>query len=484
MFSLSTDLVPSSLSADGNTLLIGPSEDKLAFDLRTRKTISIGSGLKGGINGPYAFLGNDKIVGVSRPNAKDSGIFSFPDGKRLQSIPFTQTDLESVTNGDYVLSRGVKDYAIGLAQVSDGNYVLASKARSMDVFNGALLNENADGSVVLHKIGDKTVPDQSTTLPLSPLGQSLYGSISQDRRYLALSTRTRGGVWDLATGERVLLTRRFIGASFAPDDTAYIDFPKEEKQERSIVHFQFAPFSATPVAYKVDATMRVGDGTLREWKHMDNKAVELIVHDLRDDSVLWRQSFDIMPANTSNLNPGEMLFAYRLKSDFAKERLDANPKLAAQAAAVSNPNAAGIIQVVDDHTGKLLHEVALEVPLDYEGLQGIHVIGDELYLAGLNNRTIVYDLATGKQNRQVFGTVVAADASSGRVCTVNRRDEAIVYDAAGQELAHFNLGSMLRLAAFKNSAQGHADQLVLFTADQKVRTMAIPNAAHAQMVAP
>ena len=94
MLGLPSDLIPSSFSRDGNVLLIGPSSDKLAFDLRTRQPISIGGGLKAGIDGPYAFLGDDKIVGVSRNNVKDSGVFSFPEGKRLQAVPFGLTDLE------------------------------------------------------------------------------------------------------------------------------------------------------------------------------------------------------------------------------------------------------------------------------------------------------------------------------------------------------------------------------------------------------
>ena len=33
-------------------------------------------------------------------------------------------------------------------------------------------------------------------------------------------------------------------------------------------------------------------------------------------------------------------------------------------------------------------------------------------------------------------------------------DEAIVYDAAGKELAHFNMGSAIRFTAFKSAGRG------------------------------
>jgi hypothetical protein len=329
---------------------------------------------------------------------------------------------------------------------------------------------------VLHKIGDKPDADQTATLPISPLSQSIFAVPSDDHRYLAFTTRTRGGVWDLTTGERVLLARHFEAAIFAPDNSLYVEFPKFETEERAIVHFTFAPFSATPVSYKVDETMQLTRGMFQEWTtpSKGKKGTELIVHDVRDNSILWRRTFDEgKPAHDSNLITGESLFAFRLKSDFAKTRLSANPTLASQAAAIKNRDHGGIIQVVDDRTGNILHEMALEAPLDYEGFRGVHVIGDSLYVTGRDNRTIVYSIPTGAQIREFFGYLIAADRGSGRICTANRRGEAVVYDSQGEELAHFNMGSPLRYAVFHNNG----DRLILLTADQKVRTMEVASAA-------
>ena len=289
-------------------------------------------------------------------------------------------------------------------------------------------------------------------------------------------------MWDLNTGERVLLANHFYSAAFAPDDSVYIDFPKVGKQERAMVHFEFAPFTAKPLSYKMENTMRLSFGMLQEWKSVGKgrDGVELIVHNVSDDSVLWRRTFDEgEPAHTYNLVPGETILAFRLKSSYAKARLKANPTLAAQADAVKSKDSAGVIQEIDNATGNILHELVLEVPVNYEGLDGINIVGDALYLTSADNRTMVYSMATGVQSRQVFGYVVAVDAASGRVCTINRDDEAIVYDAAGKELAHFNMGSAIRFTAFKDSGQGHADRLILLTADQKVRTMAIDGEATA-----
>jgi WD40 repeat protein len=469
------DLIPSSFSTDGNTILIGPSLSKIAFDLRTRTPIKVSKGLTEDLKGAYAFVGNDKVAGVGR-SVGDSGIFSFPDGKRLKAVPFSFANFESASSGNYVLTRDVKDYAVGLVDVDVDKFVIVSKSRAMDVWDGTLLNENADGSVVLHRLGDKSIPDQTTTLPISPLAAALSATISNDGRFIALSSRTRGGVWDLKTGERVLLALHFNNAVFAPDDSVYIEFPKQDKQDRAIVHFAFAPFSATPTPYKEDTAVHLTHSGLQEWKPTeDKKAVELIVHNLTDNSVLWRQTFDEAQfGHTSSVVvPGEILVAFTLKSDFAKARITASAALADQATKIQNRDKGGLLQVLDSASGKVLHEVVLEIPLDYEGLQGIHVIGDLLYLTGRANRTVVYSAATGAQIRQMFGTLIAADPSSGRICVTNRVDEAIVYDTDGKQLADFYMGSPLRFATFQLNNPTPGSRLMILTADQKFSTMEI-----------
>jgi hypothetical protein len=175
----------------------------------------------------------------------------------------------------------------------------------------------------------------------------------------------------------------------------------------------------------------------------------------------------------------QTILAFRLKSAFAKNRLKENAALQSEAAAVKDRDAAGIIQLLDDRTGNVLHELVLEVPMNYDGLDGINIVGDSLYLTSADNRTMVYAVSSGAQTRQIFGYVIAVDSASGRICTVNRSDEAIVYDAQGKELAHFNMGSPLRFAAFQDHSEAHADRLIVLTADQNVRTMEIPaGAAH------
>jgi hypothetical protein len=486
MSSAPSDIMLSSFSADGNTMLIGPSGQRLAFDLRNRTPISIGSGIKNVIDGAYAFIGSDKVVGVvNSPNFKESGVFSFPDGKRLQSFPLGMGDLESVTGGNYVMSNSYANFAVGLADISAGRFIAASKTPSMDVWNDWMINENGDGSILLRKVADTTTPHTSAALPLSPLGPSLRSAISPDGRLLALSARTRSGIWDLTTGKRLLLARQFNSAVFAADNSLYAEFPKHDKQDRGIQHISFAPVASAPVAYKEDDHTRLISGTLQEWKPSGKKGVELIVHSVADNSVLWRRTFDEgEPAHAPNLIHGSMLFSFPLKADFAKARLKEDSTLTAQAAKIKSRDTGRLVQVLDIANGNLLHEVVVEVPATYDGVEGLNIVGDSLYLTSDDNRTMVYTLSSGIQLRQIFGYVIAADPATGRICTVNRRDEAVIYDTQGQQLANFRMGSPLRFALFQSSEKAPADRLMVLTADQKIRTMEIPASVQSASTSP
>lgn len=478
------DVVPGSVSADGNLLIVGASSSKIAFDLKNRVPISMGKSLKSDVNGAYAFVGDDRVIGnvfieypTTGARVEQTGIFSFPDGKKLGNAPFHEDGLESVTGGNYVATDTLEGYAAAVADLSTNDWIMTSQRPAVDVWDDFLVNQNAYGGLVLHDIS-KATPDQAVALPPSTLGRGLLVLPSFDGSLLALSTRSLGGVWDLRTGQRVMLSRRFTSAAFASDNSLYVQFPKDGKQERAIAHFELAPFSVKPVPYKETDDMSLYDGMLQEWKPSGKHDATLIVHNVADSSVLWQQTFaGGGPARTINLVHGQTILSFPFKTEFAKSRINAAAGLATQAAGVKNKDAGRVIQVLDNSNGNVLHEVAIEVPLTYEGVEGINVVGDKLYLSSDDNRTMVYALASGAQLRQFFGYVIALDPVTGRICTVNRRDEALVYDTDGKQLADFYMGSPLRFATFPPNTPNH---LILLTADQKIRTMEIPGTVPAR----
>jgi hypothetical protein len=176
-----------------------------------------------------------------------------------------------------------------------------------------------------------------------------------------------------------------------------------------------------------------------------------------------------VPAYTASYGWKDLLFSFRVNSSYARSQIKADPKLVNEAAAVKKKDDGRLVEVVDKATGKTIESVVVEVSEGYTGAGGLNRVGDVLYASTGDHRTLVYSLTNGQQLRQMFGTIVAIDVGSGRVCLTNREDEAVVYDATGKELAHLQVGSPLRFTNFVESGS----RLMLLGADQVVRMVPV-----------
>jgi hypothetical protein len=471
---LTAEWVHVSFSADGNYALVGPGEAKMAFDLRTRTPVKIGNDLKYKVTGSYAFVGNNEVAGVNFRDPNDSGVYSFPEGKQTKKYKFSFPYMQTASGSDgreYVLVSGVKDWEAMMADLPSGKFLMATKMAALDSWNGMVAAENTDGSVFLGSLKDGVLVDkQRVMLPLSPLGIPVTSAVSPDGKYVAMSTRYRGGVWNVKTGNQEILLRGFANASWVDDGTMFAEFPKYAGQERKVVKISTGPTAVKSMSYTVDDTTHLHYGELMEWTQQGKNGWTLTMHNLADNSVRWTKAFaDGAPRYTQSFGGHELVFNSPLKLGSVKARLKADAGLAAEAAAVKVKDNGRLIEVVDAATGKTVAEMVLELPPNYDGTDGLNRAGYLLYMNASDNRTVVYSLSSGKQLRQIFGYVRAIDSGSGRVCTLNRRDEAVVYDAEGKELAHFRVGSPLRVASFIKQGR----QLVLLSADQGVRTVEV-----------
>ncbi len=455
-----SDIVTAAFSADGNTLLIGPGSDRLAFDLRTRTPIKIEGALKQyAFPVSYCFLGNDKVVAVNPITPDESGIFSFPDGKRLQKIKLNLPYMSSTTGGELVitaaskdLTAGSKDAAVAVADVSAARYVVASRSPAIDVFGSStarsFVSESLDGSLALTKPGSQDPKDTShTLLSLSPLAPANAASLSPDGRYLAFSTHTRGGVWDLQTGKRAFYVRGFRSAWWTPEGKLLAEFSAHDKDLRVVGEMTMVPQHADTLSYKLADKAYLESGHLYEWKS-EKKTWTLITSSPLDASVQWSKSFnDGHPSSAINQADDDLIYSYALQSSLAKDKLRNAGNLKDEINAVKEKGSGRLIEIVSSSDGSTRAQVVVEVPRTYEGVDGFTRVGDLLYLSTGDNRTIVYSIKDGSQLRQIFGNVVAADPATGAICTTNRRGEAVVLDKAGVELQHLTLGSPLRLRA-------------------------------------
>jgi hypothetical protein len=221
----------SSNSADGNVLLIGGGEAKVAFDFKQRTVLKTGGGLKGAITGEYAFLGSDKVAGINRSDQKHSAVFSFPEGKTLAKVSIPFTAVRSVSNpglSAHLVATGLKDDAIGIADLASEKFSMVLKDQALDEYDGTAAAEARGGALVLAPLANLDPKLQKhVELPTSPLSGNTIAALSQDGRFVAISTNRLGAVWNVETGRQLALIRGFTDAAWTEDDTLYVDIPKE-----------------------------------------------------------------------------------------------------------------------------------------------------------------------------------------------------------------------------------------------------------------
>lgn len=465
----SDDPFCSAISQDGNYLVIGGGlEGKIAVDLRTRTLVKLTGDFNHNITGIFAFDGQ-AIAGENTLSPKDSGWFSFPDGKRLGKVQITLGTLNSVSKGNYLVSRGEQNSTL-LLNLENQKLLTLPSVHTLDVWDTSVALEVPDGGVAIGTYdGTKPIqPSGKQMLPLSPLGSTRVIELSPDGRYLAISGRSRGAVWDLTSGQRIYHLRGFTGATFYPDGNLYLDFPKFEKTDRSVVRLSLGQTGMTKVDYTVTDAMLMRAGRMVEWKDAGHGKFSLTVHDPATGKELWNRTFDKgKPGMSQNYTDNNLLFVWRTSSDAGKAELKNRPELAAQVAALKDKDAALLIEVVSVDKGELLKSVVLVRPSAYDGVDDINAVQDTVLVSTSDNRVLLFSTRTGALTKQVFGYVVGVDRQTGLFCVKNRRDEALVYDLNGNEIAHFEPGTIVRFARFEDGGS----KLLLLGADQKIRMM-------------
>jgi hypothetical protein len=470
----------SSYSADGNTLLFAGGEEKIAFDLKQRYVIKTGWAIRGSITGDYAFVGNDRVAGANRPDVKNSAVYGFPEGKTLAKLAMPSTDVKAVSNPGtnlHLLIYGLKDYGVGLGDLSTGKFLVRESTQALDEEEGTIAGESAGGTLVVAQLGNGDPKQQEhLDLPISPLPFSPTAALSRDGKYLALSIGGRGGVWNLLDGKQVVLVHGFTDAAWTDEDTLYMDIAKYTGSERHIATLSMAANQLKNMSYKIDDETHMRYGRLTDWK-MDPKknSWALSLYNPADDKVMWSKNFpDRYFSYTASYGDRDLIFNFQLDSHTAKEAIKASAALATEARAIKNKTSARLIKVIDGKTGDEDGSLVVELPPNYADTDGLNRAGDLLYVAGVDDRTAAYSIATGKRVRDLIGYVMALDPETGRVFTANRVGEGVVYDGAGVELAHYQFGGPIRYALFREGGT----LVTILTADQKVRTMKVVGAAN------
>jgi hypothetical protein len=468
------------ISQDGNFLVIGADGDtfrKIAFDLRTRTQIKLGGDFNNTISSAFAFSG-ENIAGEDLLSPKNSGWFSFPDGKRLGQLSMHLTNLKSVSKGEYLLSRDEAENQVLVLDLKSQHATGLPKTKNVDMWGNSLVLEAQDGALSFGQF-DPVKPkemhiDAREMLPLSPLGQVQIAELSANGRFLAISGKSRGAVWDLNTGSRLFLLRGFDGAFFNNSGRLYLAFPKYDKVDRHILQVDLTTKEVGKALYPITNTTFIRSGHLQEWKEGEKQKSSLIVRDLETGTEKWTRKLDKdRPTVIGNYADSNLVMLWSASSAGGKAEAKNTPALAAQLAALKDKDAGLIAELISIENGSTLKSVVLVKPSASLLVDDLNIVDDTFLMTTRDNRVLLYSAKTGELKHQVFGYVVGADSKSRLFCVKNRRDEAFVYDLEGKEIAHFQPGTPVRFAKFEDNGK----KLLLLGADQKVRVMTLEQQA-------
>ncbi|HLG17929.1 MAG TPA: M48 family metalloprotease [Blastocatellia bacterium] len=451
----------------------------MAIDLTTRQPVNLRGPLKKLIAGGFAFLGPDRLIGVDRMDPKKSAIVSFPGGDVLDQVPLGHVKLTAAGHGNYVLIRPIAQYPVGVMDLKTKLISKANKQSALDVYDQFFASERTNGELGLYSI-EKTDPIATVLLPRNPLGRLRVIALSPDLKWLAVSERTRGAVWNLNRGERVFHVRGFRGGYFGEDGRLHADFPKFEATERTMVQMDLASRQAMAgPEIKEDRASQHGPFVLvtkpakKEGGFYENVIIE--VHDARSLNLIWSKPFPKeAPRVWLGSHDATMVLSWPVSAGFAKNEIKRDPALSRRLVEMREKEGDYFLQVLDPRSGELLGRLLIETGKGSFRIESVFAVGDSVVISDSENRVLIYSLATGEQKGKVFGARAALSNASGLLCVENEPGQLALYDVASMEKRdEFVFSSPVSLARFSKDGKS----LFVLTANQTAYVLDVASRA-------
>jgi WD40 repeat protein len=422
-------------SPDAKYLIVHSSqEDSLAVSLDTFRSVSLPGSLRNLLSSDFDFLGNDKIIGVNAHDHKNAGVMRFPSGEWVHKLDLGSQSLESATNPRYALLRPVSGKPLGVMDLDSGKIVLASDRVAGDLSGDTYVYERVDGDIGLLDVQKHETDARRLKLPVGRLGELQAVGVSPDLRWLAMSGKSRGAVWDLLRGQRVFYVRGFKGAIVGKDGVADVDIQKFEKTTRHLVHLDPVTKSATSgmdldqVEGKQFAGvfLRTTRRAKSDWKWRDVLIEGL---DVPSGSLLWSHDFPKeAPETMSRRSDGLLVYSWWAKSEGAKLEMRNNPALSERWSRKDAEDDDYFLEALDLRTGKIVGACILRTGKGSFRLESAEAAGDSLVAADSSNRLHVISLETGEQKGILFGHRPALSAESALLAAENERGQLFLYD--------------------------------------------------------
>ena len=424
-----------------------------AIDTSTFAKVSIPDSVKKLIAGGFTFVGNDRIAGINHETVKKSAVVKFPSGEVVTELELWRKGMSAPTRGDYLLIRPVKDFAVGVLDINSKTITKANERAALDIYEPYFIAEMRNGQVGLYKL-EKNELVATAALSNVSLGRLRVAEISNELKWLALSGRSRGGVWNLAKGEAALSLRNFQGGYVSDDGYFFGEFPKTEDVERNIARFnlsngeavagpkiegesshQYGQYLFTIKSAKAaEKPPEAGDKPpkLNPADYRRNVVIEMF--DARTMKSLWSQAF-AKEAPRVWIAPGNQTMAllWSVTTDAAKSAISGDPQLTQMLAKMKEKEGDYFLKIVDAQSGNEIGKLLIETGKGSFRVSNIFAAGDSVIVTDTRNRVLVYSLKTGELKGRVFGAYATVSPASKLLCVENESGKLAVYDLETME---------------------------------------------------
>lgn len=413
-------------------------KEEVVIDLTTEKKINVPGAVSTAMQYAFTFVGKDRIVGVDTFKPDKSPLVEFPSGKVLDRIPLGGSTLVAGTNPRYFLARPLKDVAgkdvaVGGFDLDQKKFVFTNRMSATDIWGDVAASESLNGEIALYKIG---VTKATTTLqlPIGKLGNLRTFTASSDLKWLAMSGRTRGGIWGLDTGDRPFFLRSFQSAYAAPNSLFYLDFPEFEKVSRQMVVLSPATKqSKGRDVDKEDDLSFFGSMVLRT-KHNDKnryarRNLELEALDIVALKPLWSRTFPKQaPRVFGSTSSGKLVFLWNAKADGLRDELAREAKLQDLWTKERPADTDYFLEVLNARDGSVAGGAVVHTG-KYSFLpESVEATGDWLVVTDTLNRVLLYSISTGDRKAKWFGYRPQISRNGEWLCLANGRGHLVVYD--------------------------------------------------------
>ena len=442
------------------------------IDTTAMSKVSLPDSVKRMIAAGFTFIGNDRMAGINRENFKKSAVIKFPSGEVLAELELWRKGMTAATQGDYLLIRPIKDYPLGVMDINTKTITKVNERSALDIYGPFFVAEMRNGQVGLYRFEKNEVVSTAMLSNIS-LGRLRVAEVSPQLKWLALSGRSRGGVWNLEKGEGVLSLRNFQGAHVSDDGYFFGDFPKTEEVDRNIAKFnlnngeavsgpkiesssshQYGQYLFTLKSARAEPKASPEPDEKSEKKfdpglYRSNVVFEMF--DARTMKTLWSKTFEkeaprawIMPSNQT------MALVWDVSSEAAKAEIGRDPKLTQRLARMNEKQGDYFLKIFDTQSGNEIGKLLVETGKASFRAENIFAAGDSVIVTDTQNRVLIYSLQTGEQKGRVFGGYATVSPVAKLLCVENETGKLAVYDLDSlekrDELSFSSPISMLRFS--------------------------------------